>query len=729
MSITRKAMPLLLLGCLGGVGALLAGCGGKKGEDSAPGGPSIGHFDIGGTVRSAAGPEAGVWVIAETNDLPTPYRKIVVTDNAGRFLVPGLPKAHYHLWVRGYGLIDSARTDANPGDQIALTAKLAPDAISAAQVYPANYWLSLLKPPPASSFPVQGLRRLDRLGGSSPLLLDVAANQTEFMHELTICSGCHQVGTKATRDLNPALGTFASVEEAWDHRIKSGPMASLMSRVFSRFPRPLAVKAFADWTSRIQQGAVPQAPPRPQGIERNVVLTEWDWGNGPSDWVHDENSTDKRNPTINANGPIYGAANGSGTLAILDPLTGTVQAKKVPLLVPEKEMRDPAIGGPDVDRSLTPVPSATWGANPVWTAKSIPHNPMIDSYGKVWLTARLRQVARNPAFCTNPNNPFARALPLAESERQVTIYDPKTARWTLIDTCFSTHHLQFASDKDNTLYFSGTDGAVGWLNTRLFYETGNAQAAQGWCATYTDVDADGHENRNLHRRLKTRAYGIAVSPADGSVWYAAAGLPGHIVRFTRGAGAPATCHSEVYEPPFWKGISPTQLGYAPKGLDVGPDGVVWMSLHSGHLASFDRRKCPPTQATGQGCAIGWKLYRAPGPTIGDTATSADRLYYNWSDTGNTLGLGNNVQIGTGSNSDSLLVLPEDRAKFLVFRVPYPLGFMPRGMDGRIDDRTAGWKGRGVWATNGAIALWHSERKMKTRPMVVRFQVRPNPLAN
>src|SRR6188474_1484299 len=96
--------------------------------------------DIGGVVMGPNGPEAGVWVIAETDELPTKFRKIVVTDEQGRYLLPDLPSANYVLWVRGYGLVDSPRVRTAPGRVVALPAVLAPDARAAAQIYPANYW-------------------------------------------------------------------------------------------------------------------------------------------------------------------------------------------------------------------------------------------------------------------------------------------------------------------------------------------------------------------------------------------------------------------------------------------------------------------------------------------------------------------------------------------------------------------------------------------------------------
>src|SRR5580658_9296195 len=116
----------------------------------------VGANDLGGVVTGAAGPEAGVWVIAETRDLPTRYAKVVVTDDQGRFVIPDLPKAKYQVWVRGYGLVDSPRVKAAPGQTLALKAVIAPSDKAAAQYYPGVYWYSLLKMPPASDFPGTG---------------------------------------------------------------------------------------------------------------------------------------------------------------------------------------------------------------------------------------------------------------------------------------------------------------------------------------------------------------------------------------------------------------------------------------------------------------------------------------------------------------------------------------------------------------------------------------------
>ena len=112
--------------------------------------------DIGGVVTGPAGPEAGVWVIAETTDLGTKMSKMVVTDDQGRYVIPDLPKAKYKVWVRGYGLVDSPKVDSEPGKQLNLTAVKAPNEAAAAQYYPAIYWYSMIKVPGADQFPGTG---------------------------------------------------------------------------------------------------------------------------------------------------------------------------------------------------------------------------------------------------------------------------------------------------------------------------------------------------------------------------------------------------------------------------------------------------------------------------------------------------------------------------------------------------------------------------------------------
>src|SRR4030095_4831886 len=239
--------------------------------------------DIGGVVTGPKGPEAGVWVIAESTGLPTRLIKTVVTDDQGRYLVPDLPKATYDLWVRGYGLVDGPKVKATPGKQVALTALAAPNPRAAADYYPAQYWLSLLQVPPKSDFPGTGPSG----NGISPNI----KHQGEWIRQVVNtdgCTGCHQLGNKATREIPKGRGSFESTADAWDRRIQSGQAGGGMSARFTQVGRPRALGMYADWTDRIAKGELPAvAPSRPQGRERNVVVTMWDWAD-PKAYLHDE---------------------------------------------------------------------------------------------------------------------------------------------------------------------------------------------------------------------------------------------------------------------------------------------------------------------------------------------------------------------------------------------------------------------------------------------------------
>ena len=276
---------------------------------------TIRETELSGAVTSAKGPEAGVWVIAETDDLPTKFAKIVVTDDHGRYLIPDLPKANYRVFVRGYGLIDSPKTQTAPGKTLNLTAVVAPSAAAAAEYYPAIYWYSLLKIPAASEFPGAG----DKGNGMSESL----KGQEQWLDIVKTdgCYTCHQLGDKATRTIPKEIGTFASSTDAWERRIQSGQAMAQMASAIGRLDTARALSLFANWTDRIAGGELPFAQPsRPAGVERNIVITTWDWAT-PTSYLHDETSTDKRNPTINANGPIFGAPEESSDFVpILDPV-------------------------------------------------------------------------------------------------------------------------------------------------------------------------------------------------------------------------------------------------------------------------------------------------------------------------------------------------------------------------------------------------------------------------
>jgi hypothetical protein len=680
----------------------------------------IGDSDLGGVVTSANGPEAGVWVIAGSTGLPTKFVKIVATDDQGRYLIPDLPKASYTVWVRGYGLVDSAKVQTAPGKIVDLQALPAPSPAAAAEYYPAVYWYSLLEIPDKSLFPGTGANGLEVEMKSQGQWLDIVKTDG--------CYTCHQIGDKATRTLSPELGKFESSADAWERRIQSGQAGTNMATNIGKLDTQRALKLFGEWTDRIAAGELPAAqPPRPQGAERNVVVTLWDWAS-PKAYLHDEIATDRRNPTLNANGPLYGSPElSTDFVPILDPVKNAASEIKMPV-------RDANTPNTADDPILAPSPY--WGMEAIWNGQANIHNPMVDAHGRVWFTARIRPV-EDPAFCqAGSEQPSAKLFPLQRSGRQAAMYDPKTGKFTLIDLCFQTHHLQFARDANDTLWFSsgGASDVLGWLNTREFDATGDARNSQGWTAFVLDTNGNGKRDAYVEpgqpidptkdKRIVAGLYGIAPSPLDGSIWGSVVGYPGAIVRVNPGDNPPSTALTEIYEPP--------PGAYSPRGMDIDSHGVVWASLASGHLASFDRSKCRgplngPT-ATGKHCPEGWTLYPYPGPQFKGVTDSgsAEASYYTWVDQFNTFGLGADVPISTGNGNDALLALVD--GKFVVLRVPYPMGFYAKNLDGRIDDPNGGWKGRGLWSTYGTRTPFHAEGGSGTTSKVLHFQMRPDPLA-
>src|SRR5438270_527307 len=463
---------------------------------------AIGNSDIGGVVTSANGPEAGVWVVAETADLPTKFAKMVVTDEQGRYVIPELPKANYNVWVRGYGLVDSPKVKATPGAHLNLTAVPAPTAAAAAEYYPGVYWYSMLQIPDKSQFPGTG--------------------------------------------------------------------------------------------------------PNGNGISP-VIKTQDDW--------NDAISTDKRNPRVNANGLIYGSPEESTDMVpVLNPITNEASQIKHPY-------RDPNTPSSlDYPHGHSPY----WDDQPIWDGHTTIHNPIFDEKGRVWFTARIR-APQNPAYCKAGSDlPSAQVAPLNVSGRQLSMYDPKTGKFSLIDTCFSTQHLYFGYGANNTRWTSAggpESGVVGWLNTKMYLETGDAQKSQGWTPLIIDTNGNGKRDAYVEanqpldpkkdKRIVAAFYGVQPSPVDDSIWGQSMGVgfshmnqPGYIVRLVPGPNPHETALAEIYQPPD---------GFGPRGIDLDTNGVVWTALASGHLASLDRRKCEdalngPAAANGKQCPEGWTSY-------------------------------------------------------------------------------------------------------------------------
>jgi hypothetical protein len=675
--------------------------------------------------------EAGVWVIAETKDLPTPFTKIVVTDDRGRFMLPELPGANYSVWVRGYGLVDSPKVQAKPGaTSLTLLATPARTPQEAAKVYPGNYWLSLMEPPATHEFPGNGGNGL----GAAML------TQNHWINSLkSDCNFCHQLGNQLTRSVDhifKAKPELKSHEEAWEWRLGTGVRGTAMYSVLTNQGKVRPLRTFADWTQRVAKGEVPPAPPRPTGQERNVVVTLWDWGTDHS-FMHDEVATDKRHPTVNAYGPIYAVSAGHGTLVILDPLDEPYRRNRDS---DARATRGRALTVSETESSFAVVGRHASVGNPPYNPAD-PHNPMLDSKGRVWITSKIRP-NQDPSWCSDPANRYAAWYPLRNSGRQASVYDPKTKQFTLIDTCYSTHHLQFDNDANETVYFNELTGPIfGWIDTKIFDETKDEQKAVGWCGQVVDTNGDGRITRpwnrvtgrgesilyqgdtatggtttggrgggvdpSLDTEVDFNLYSAVPSPVDNAIWGVSERFPGYLVRVDRGTNPPESCQAEIFRVP--------EPGFDPRGVDVDTNGVVWTALAaSSHLASFDRRKCKGSighKIDGSECREGWTLYQTNGPKLKGHRHSLPTS-----------------TISTGSTARDSRALARtsrwqrDRIRFTArarsadARMdhdarPYPLGFYSRGMDGRIDDPNAGWKGtRTLRELRDALRLAHRRWK-------------------
>jgi streptogramin lyase len=630
---------------------------------------------IAGVVRNRANgkPEAGVWVIAETHDLPSVFRKIVVTDDQGRFVAPALPDAHYELWVRGYGLRDSDRVASRRGATATLSVDAAASPQEAARIYPASYWLALLEPPSISELP-RGFQ-----------------SQAHWLTDMKLgCIRCHQFGSPIVHSrIRPE-----SWKEQWVQRPNEGATADTLGR-------DVTSRTFAAWASRIARGEVPPAPPRPTGIERNVVITQWDWG-GKNSYIHDIIATDKRNPALYPNGKIWGVDFGHDQLWSLDPISHQTRSYPVPTTNV-------------LDRAAPPGPGAVVYNNP-----ANPHVLTFDERGRVWIAVQTRrerpqdsaawvgEVIDNVAATAGPG--AIDPLPIFQKgthHRQLVSFDTRTERFVTIETAYGTNHLQF--DRQGRLWTSGDSMALGMLDTTRFNPEKPRETQASSQKAFVSIDRSG-------KAVSGGGYGIAVNLKDGTVWrtntyIAQTGAPDNLTF----AGQNTIIKFDPVKRTF-KSYQLPPPGRSAIGIDVGGDGVVWFGTASGHLGRFD----PVTEH--------FTYWATPGPGVKSAAAdsgSGDFHYNIFVDQYDTSGLGPGTVILTGANSDALVAFNPATERFSVFRVPYPLVMYHRGVDGRIDDANAGWKGRGLWVDDSNDPARFIEH---ASGVVSHIQVRPDPLA-
>ena len=553
-----------------------------------------------------------MWVIAETSDLGTKFRKIVVTNDRGQYLLPGLPKANYKIWVRGYGLVDSEPVDATPGTALPLTAVVAPDPSAAAQYYPASYWVSLLNVPAQKRFSD------DRSVVSSDRHLHASRLALHRKRMLGMPSDGRQ--GDSSRFLR-ALGKFDSSTQAWARFISSGQLGRQMNGMLSQMGHEQGVALFADWVDRIAKGELPPVPSRPQGTEINVVVTVWDWSVRAA-FPYAAISTDKRDPSVNAYGPVYGGDWFASALAVVDPVKNT--KAMIDIALPSEEDRKRL---PSWAPQTQTAPSVYFGDELIWNGPLNPGSMAMDSKARVWFNVKNRP--ENPAYCKGSSgNAFAKYAPREGGNKGIGVYDPRTRKFEFVDQCVTTEHIVFAADKDQTLYASTKEGGIAWVNTRLWDETHDSEKSTGWCPAVIDYNRDGKLGAyttapepldpKLDRAISNPLGDmIAYNPADGSIWYTALNpRPGKLIRMVKGANPPSTCNAEVYEVPYDpKGSG--NGGSHPRGVDIDSKGIVWTPLAGeGILASFDRGKCKvltgEAATTGRHCPEGWSFYPIPG---------------------------------------------------------------------------------------------------------------------
>ena len=489
-----------------------------------------------------------------------------------------------------------------------------------------------------------------------------------------------------------------------------------------------ALKLFAEWTDRIAAGELPSAKPsRPQGVERNVVLTLWDWA-GPKDYLHDEVSTDKRNPRVNANGLIYGATEESTDLfPVLDPVHHKATQVKMPVRDPRRRRRSRI----RCCRPRSGATSASGTARPACTTRCSTRRA-----GSGSPRAFVRLPIRTSAS-EGSDHPSAKLTPIDTANRHLSMYDPKTGKITLISTCFPTHHLVFAEDANNTLWTSAGgpgSGVIGWLNRKMFEETGDEVKSQGWTALVLDTNGNGKRDEYVEpnqpvdptkdKRIKAGFYGVAVNPADGTVWGSVLGFPGYVIRLDPGSNPPATALAEVFEPPL--------PGYGPRGMDIDRSGVVLdpaVERPHGELRPPQMQGAAErTERDGQALSRGLDAPSLPRPAAREREGVRQRR-------GELLHVGGSVRHVRARQGRADRHRQRQRvaagARERQVRQParpYPLGFYAKWMDGRVDDPNAGWKGKGLWATVSTRTPFHMEGGKGTTSKVVKFQLRPDPLA-
>ena len=464
------------------------------------------------------------------------------------------------------------KVQAAPGSSVQLQVSRAAAPQEAAAIYPANYWLSLLEPPAESEFqtPAAGKGGAGLLTGASQIPATYTSQAAWISQFKLGCQLCHQVGSTITR---------SKTAEMFDLVFRK---AASMNVTAESLGRERLVKVLGDWSARIAAGEVPPQPPRPAGVERNMVITQWGWGDTFT-YAHDEIATDKRHPTMNAHGPIYGVDLGNDHLLIPDPKTHKVSTIKVPtkdgFATPWCKQTYKALGSearlPDGFSSLgCPAEDGDSGNADKYHNPANPHNPMLDDTGKVWMTTQIRrQWAEDlPDFCKDKSE-----IAKNRHHRQLGYYDTKTKEFNV----FELPKTKTGSASGNTMRIH-SNGTV-WLNSIAANQVIRLDPATKQFTVF-EVPAGIKAGRTAN------PYGMAIS-GDDKIWFVENAMN------QLGRIDPVTGKIDEFEIPVKNPV-------ARKG-GMDSEGNVWVGLHgAGKLMKVDYKTTkmtvytPPTDDAG-----------------------------------------------------------------------------------------------------------------------------------
>ena len=412
------------------------------------------------------------------------------------------------------------------------------------------------------------------------------------------CYSCHQLGNKATRTIPKALGQFENSTEAWEARIQSGQASENMVSNIGRLDTQRALKLFADWTDRIAAGELPaEQPSRPQGVERNVVVTHVGLGRRQDLSARRDRHRQAR-PDRQRQWPDLRRDRRRARRTCRCSTRSRTRRRRSTSRCATRTRRVSDRHAGCRARRRTGATSGSGTARPACTTRCSTRrgasgSPRASAAETIRLSAGRARTIRRPS-CSRSRR----------ATRQLAMYDPKTQkvhadRHLLHDASpairvrCQQHAVDQRRRRRRTRWSAGS-------TRRSFWRPATPPQSQGWTALVLDTNGNGKRDDYVepnqpvdpgegqaHRRRPLRHLG---HPTDGTIWGTLVRLSRRVVHLIPGANPPATALAEYYEVPSTSRRRRCTAIRRAAWISTRK-GVVWMPLASGHLASFDRRKC------------------------------------------------------------------------------------------------------------------------------------------